>query len=71
MEDEQTDKNIRKTTNSGRPFGLEFFIDMLEFQLDQTLEPGKPGRPQKKPGNVPDFYLTRRDIGFKPKVRLH
>jgi len=45
MEDDETDSAIRKATNSGRPFGSESFIDTLEFQLNQALKPGKPGRP--------------------------
>ena len=38
---------IRKATRTGRPFGSEGFIDALEFQLNQSLRPGKPGRPRK------------------------
>ena len=50
LEDEETDIIIRRATNSGRPFGSESFIDMLEFHLNQALKPGKPGRPRKKNG---------------------
>jgi len=53
MENDETDKAIRKSTNSGRPFGSESFIDILEIQLNQTLKPKKPGRPQKKYGGCP------------------
>jgi len=53
MEDDETDSAIRKATNSGRPFGSESFIDTLEFQLNQALKPGKPGRPRKKTGECP------------------
>ena len=51
--DEATDKAIRRATKSGRPFGSESFVDRLEFQLNQTLKPGKPGRPKKKYGECP------------------
>lgn len=51
--DDETDNIIRRATNSGRPFGSETFIDMLEFKLNQTLKPGKPGRPRKKTGECP------------------
>jgi len=53
MEDDESDIAIRKATNSGRPFGSDSFIDMLEFQLNQMLKPGKPGRPRKKTGGCP------------------
>jgi len=53
MEDEETDNIIRRATTSGRPFGSESFIDLLEFQLNQTLKPKKPGRPRKKTGECP------------------
>ncbi|RNC71714.1 MAG: transposase [Desulfuromonadales bacterium] len=53
MEDQETDHAIRKATRTGRPFGSESFIDRLEFQLNQSLKPGKPGRPRKKTGECP------------------
>ena len=53
LEDDETDNAIRRATNSGRPFGSESFIDGLEFQLNQALKPGKPGRPRKKSGECP------------------
>jgi putative transposase len=53
LADDETDNIIRRSTNSGRPFGSASFIDMLEFQLNQTLKPGKPGRPRKKTGECP------------------
>jgi putative transposase len=52
-EDEESDNAIRRATNSGRPFGSDTFVDMLEFRLNQTLKPGKPGRPKKKTGECP------------------
>jgi len=53
FEDEETDNDIRKATNSGRPFGSESFVDMLEFRLNQVLKPRKTGRTKiKKPGSV-------------------
>ncbi|MRR32581.1 transposase, partial [bacterium] len=48
MADEEIDDAIRKATRTGRPFGSESFIGSLEFQLNQSLKPGKPGRPRKK-----------------------
>lgn len=47
MADEDIDNAIRKATRTGRPFGPESFIDRLELQLNQSLKPGKPGRPRK------------------------
>lgn len=58
MADEQIDNAIRKATRTGRPFGSESFIDRLELQLNQSLKPGKPGRPRKtmqKTGEFPQF----------------
>ena len=52
-EDEEMNKAIRRATNTGRPFGSESFIDMLEFRLNQPLKPGKPGRPRTKTGECP------------------
>ncbi len=52
-DDEETDKAIRRATNTGRPLGSESFIDMLEFQLNQPLKPRKPGRPRTKTGECP------------------
>ena len=52
-EDDESDNAIRKATNSGRPFGSESFVDMLEFRLNQTLKPRRPGRPRKKTGKCP------------------
>jgi putative transposase len=53
MEDEETDKAIRRATNSGRPFGSESFVGMLELKLNQVLKPKKPGRPRIKTGECP------------------
>ena len=47
-EDEAVDDIIRKATRTGRPFGSESFVDMLEFRLNQVLRPKKAGRPRKK-----------------------
>jgi putative transposase len=52
-EDEETDNTIRRATKTGRPFASESFIDMLEFRLNQSLKPGKPGRPCTKTGECP------------------
>lgn len=46
-EDEETDNAIRRATRTGRPYGTDQFIDQLEFRLQQSLRPGKPGRPRK------------------------
>ncbi|MEA3464572.1 MAG: transposase [Thermodesulfobacteriota bacterium] len=48
--DDEADKAIRKATSTGRPFGSEAFIDNMEFRLNQTLRPRKPGRPRKVSG---------------------
>jgi putative transposase len=53
VEDVKSDNAIRKATNSGRPFGSETFVDVLEFRLNQSLKPGKPGRPKKETGECP------------------
>jgi putative transposase len=45
--DEEMDADIRRATNSGRPFGSEPFIDQMELSLNQRLRPGAPGRPRK------------------------
>jgi putative transposase len=47
LEDEVVDEKIRKATRTGRPFGSESFVDVLEFRLKQVLRPKKPGRPKK------------------------
>jgi putative transposase len=49
-EDITMDDGIRRATRTGRPFGSESFIDMLELRLDQTLRPRKAGRPRKESG---------------------
>ncbi|MCK4623053.1 MAG: transposase [Desulfuromonadales bacterium] len=51
--DDEADKAIRKATSTGRPLGSEAFIDNMEFQLNQTLRPRKPGRPRKESGECP------------------
>ncbi len=52
-EDEETDDVIRKATRTGRPFGSESFVDLLEFQLKQPLKAKKRGRPYKTNGECP------------------
>jgi putative transposase len=52
-DDEATDNSIRRATRTGRPFGSESFVDMLEFRLNLSLKPGKPGRPTSKTGGCP------------------
>jgi putative transposase len=47
-EDEEADNAIRIATKTGRPFGSESFIDILKFRLNQSLKPGKQGRPRAK-----------------------
>ena len=51
--DEEAHNALRKATRSGRPFGSEAFIDKMEFQLNQSLRPRKPGRPKKETGECP------------------
>jgi hypothetical protein len=41
------------------PFGSEGFIDMLKFQLKQSLKPKKPGRPLTKTGAVTALFEGR------------
>lgn len=53
-EDEALDDKLRKATRTGRPFGSENFVDMLEFQLQKDLRPKKAGRPPKNKGSVPN-----------------
>lgn len=45
--DTETDSAIRKATKTGRPFGTEIFIDEMEFSLNRSLRPKRPGRPRK------------------------
>jgi len=45
--DSETDTAIRKATKTGRPFGSETFIDEMEFSLNRSLRPKRPGRPRK------------------------
>ena len=52
-EDEEVDNAIRKATRTGRPFGSEDFVDLLEFQLKQPLKAKKRGRPYKLNGECP------------------
>lgn len=52
-EDEETNSAIRRATGTGRPFGSESFVDMLEFELNISLKRGKPGRPRSKTGECP------------------
>jgi putative transposase len=53
--DEKVYNDIRKATSTGRPFGSETFIEKMEFQLNQSLRPRKPGRPKNKKGSVPNY----------------
>lgn len=52
-EDEETDNAIRSATSTGRPFGSESFVDLLEFQLNQPLKAKRRGRPCKTIGECP------------------
>ena len=56
-EDEETDSAIRKAPNSGRPFGSETFVDLLELRLNQVLKPKKLGVLKRKRGSVRSFPL--------------
>jgi putative transposase len=51
--DEVADKAIDKATNTGRPFGSEKFVDLLEVRLNAVLRTKKPGRPLNR-GSVPN-----------------
>jgi len=42
--DDEMDDVIRKATRTGRPFGSENFVDMLEFRLNQPIKAQKKGR---------------------------
>jgi putative transposase len=55
-EDEKMDEAIRKATRTGRPFGSEWFVGMLESQMQQTLRPNKVGRPRKEIGECPEWH---------------
>jgi len=46
-EDESMNGDIRRATSTGRPFGAESFVDMLEFQMNMVLRPQRVGRPRK------------------------
>jgi putative transposase len=52
-ENDEVDEAIRKATRTGRPFGSESFVDMLEIRLNQTFRPKRAGRPRKKYGECP------------------
>lgn len=52
-EDEETDNAIRRATRTGRPFGSEDFVNLLEFQMKQPLKAKKRGRPFKTNGGCP------------------
>ncbi len=45
--DEDAEAKLRSATRTGRPFGSENFIDNMEYQLNATLRPRRPGRPGK------------------------
>jgi len=52
-EDEEADNAIRRATRTGRPYGSESFVDLLEFQLQQPLKAKRRGRPCKTNGECP------------------
>ena len=45
--DSEAGTAICKATKTGRPFGSETFIDEMEFSLNRSLRPKRPGRPHK------------------------
>jgi putative transposase len=47
-EDKKIESSIRKSTSTGRPFGSEEFLKILEKILEQDILPRKGGRPRKK-----------------------
>lgn len=46
-ENEAVEEEIRKATRTGRPFGSENFIDLLEIRLQQSIKAKRRGRPCK------------------------
>jgi putative transposase len=44
----ETEDAIRKATRTGRPFGSESFVEMLEFRMNRSLMPKRAGRRAKK-----------------------
>ena len=44
----EMDEMLRKATRTGRPFGSESFIEVLESRLQQTLRAKSVGRPRSK-----------------------
>jgi len=47
-EDEATLEGLRRHGRTGRPWGDEGFLRLLERRLGRTLVPGRPGRPTKR-----------------------
>ncbi len=45
---DETDEALRKATRTGRPFGSEGFVDMLEERLHVVLRAKRAGRPPKQ-----------------------
>ena len=45
---DEIENTLRKATRTGRPFGSESFIEMLESRLKKTLKAKKVGRPRIK-----------------------
>lgn len=46
-ENEEVEREIRKATRTGRPFGSEDFFDLLETRLLQPIKAKRRGRPCK------------------------
>jgi len=47
-EDKKIESSIRKSTSTGRPFGSEEFLKILEKILEQDIFPRKGGRPRNE-----------------------
>lgn len=55
FEDDDTDSKIRMATRTGRPFGSENFLEMLESQMHQSL---KPQKIWQTPNSIEGMYLV-------------
>ena len=60
--DEDAEAKLRSATRTGLPFGSENFIDNMEYQLNATLRPRKPGRPRKNWGVSLVFLRVNCDL---------
>jgi len=47
IQDDDADNAVRQATRSGRLLGSKDFVDLLERQTNQVLQPRRAGRPRK------------------------